>query len=221
LKINKTSLSRIQKHGVIKRQTNAINSFLKEENKIERLRFCLSMLESSTLSHDPTFKTMHNIVHIDEKWFYMTKKSTNYYLLPEEDEPHRTWQSKKLIGKVMFLATMTLPRFDAEGKLTFDGKISVFPFTTKELAKRNNANRVARTLVTKPITSDNRDISRMFLIEKVVPAKKEKWPRDEISYPIFIQQDNAKCHISENDKEFHDIATKDGFDIRLMCQPPN
>lgn len=50
---------------------------MKEENKTTRLKFCLSMMESATIPHDPTFKAMYNIVHIDEKWFYMTKKSAN------------------------------------------------------------------------------------------------------------------------------------------------
>ncbi|XP_058211657.1 uncharacterized protein LOC131323836 [Rhododendron vialii] len=36
------------------------------------------------------FKSMYNYVHIDEKWFYMTKEAERYYLLPEEEEPHRT-----------------------------------------------------------------------------------------------------------------------------------
>jgi hypothetical protein len=211
----------MQKRGCIKRHTSAIKPYLTEANKIERLKFCLSMLDSSTMPHDPTYKTMHNIVHIDEKWFYMTKKSMKYYLLPDEDEPHRTCKSKNFIGKVMFLTAITRPRFDAEGNETFSGKIGVFPFVFKEPAKRNSVNRVAGTLETKSITSVNREVCRKFLIEKVIPAIKEKWPRDEIGQPIFIQQDNARCHVNENDIEFRQAASQDGFDIRLMCQPPN
>jgi hypothetical protein len=221
LKTNKSSLSRAQKLGVIRRRSNAIKPFLKEENKIERLKFCLSMLESSTIPHDPTFKTMDNIVHIDEKWFYMTKKSMNYYMLPEEDVPERTCKSKNFIGKVMFLVAVARPRYDFDDNETFSGKIGVFPFVTKEQARRTSVNRVAGTLETKPINSVNRDVSRRFLLEKVIPAIKEKWPRDAIHEPIIIQQDNARCHINENDSEFCQIAKEDGFDIRLMCQPPN
>jgi hypothetical protein len=179
------------------------------------------MLESSTIPHDPTFKTMDNIVHIDEKWFYMTKKSMNYYMLPEEDVPERTCKSKNFIGKVMFLVAVARPRYDFDDNETFSGKIGVFPFVTKEQARRTSVNRVAGTLETKPINSVNRDVSRRFLLEKVIPAIKEKWPRDAIHEPIIIQQDNARCHINENDSEFCQIAKEDGFDIRLMCQPPN
>ncbi|XP_057440743.1 uncharacterized protein LOC130732769 [Lotus japonicus] len=194
---------------------------MKEENKTARLKFCLSMMESATIPHDPIFKAMYNIVHIDEKWFYMTKKSTNYYLLPDEADPLRYCKNKNFIGKVMFLVAIARPRFDAEGNETFSGKIGVFPFVTKEPAKRTSVNRVAGTLETKPITSVTREISRSFLIEKVIPAIKEKWPRDDIHIPIFIQQDNARSHIKENDSEFCRVAKEDGFDIRLMCQPPN
>jgi hypothetical protein len=30
---------------------------------------------------------MENIIHIDEKWFNVTKKDKTYYLLPEEEDP--------------------------------------------------------------------------------------------------------------------------------------
>ncbi|KAJ0034614.1 hypothetical protein Pint_26432 [Pistacia integerrima] len=53
---------------------------------------------------------MENIIHVDEKWFYMTKQSEKYYLLPDEDEPLRTCKSKTFITKVMFLAAVTRPR---------------------------------------------------------------------------------------------------------------
>ncbi|CAI8613497.1 unnamed protein product [Vicia faba] len=164
---------------------------------------------------------MHNIIHIDEKWFYMTKKSEKYYLLPDEDEPYRTCKSKNFIAKVMFLVAQTRPRFDAGENETFSGKIGVFPFVTHEPAQRSSINRVAGTMVTKAITLVKRDVVRSFLIDKVLPAIREKWPRDDLKSTIFIQQDNTRTHINHNDPLFCEAATKDGFDIRLMCQPAN
>jgi len=219
LNTNPTSVFRLLKKGIIRRHSNSIKPFLKEENKRSRLEFCLSMLEG--IPHDPMFNSMHNIIHIDEKWFYLTKKSENYYLLSDEDEPHRTCKSKNFIGKVMFLVAQARPRFDAQGNEIFDGKIGVFPFVTKEPAKRTSANRVAGTMETKAMSSVNRDVIRSFFIEKVLPAIKEKWPREDLGSTIFIQQDNARTHISLDDPEFLREATKDGFDIRLMSQPPN
>lgn len=71
---------------------------------------------------------MDNIIHVDEKWFNMTKKSRNFYMLPEEQDPYRTVQNKNSIDKVMFLAAVARPRFDNEGNCTFDGKIGIWPF---------------------------------------------------------------------------------------------
>jgi len=73
----------------------------------------------------------------------------------------------------------------------------------------------------KAMTSVTRDTIRKFLIEKVLPAIKEKWPAEERGRPIFIQQDNAKTHIAVDDPDFCRDAQADGWDIRLMCQPPN
>ncbi|KAL7141990.1 hypothetical protein ABFS83_08G092000 [Erythranthe nasuta] len=193
LQTKKSTLFRRFKSGEIRRHSNAIKPFLKEENKKLRLQFCISMLERDSIPHDPRFIGMYNFVHIDEKWFYMTKKMNRYYLLPDEEDPLRTCKSKNFIAKVIL----------------FLEKIGVFPFVTHELAKRTSVNRVAGTLETKPITSVNKEVIGSYLIEKVLPAIKEKWPREDAGRPIFIQQDNARTHVDH------------GFDIRLISQPPN
>ena len=119
VKVSKSTLHRSLKSGVLRRHSNAIKPFLKEENKKDRLRFCLSMLDSSSLPHDPIFLGMYNTIHIDEKWFYMTKKSESYYLLQDEEVPLRTCKSKNFIEKVMFFAAIAHPRFDSQGNETF------------------------------------------------------------------------------------------------------
>ncbi|XP_042012039.1 uncharacterized protein LOC121760437 [Salvia splendens] len=68
-------------------------------------------------------------VHIDEKWFYMTKVSDMYYLLPDEDEPYRSCKSKRYITKVMFMCVVSRPQFGMDGQATYDGKVGIFPFT--------------------------------------------------------------------------------------------
>lgn len=118
----------------------------------------------------------------------MIKKSTNYYLLPEEDELHRTCKSQNFARNVMFLVSITRPKFDVESDETFSGKIGVFSFVTKELARRSVVNRDVRTLKTKVINSVNREISKMFLIEKGISTIKEKWSTYDIDHPNFIQK---------------------------------
>lgn len=219
--VSKSTLIRWKKRGEIKRHTNPLKPILKDENKRARLQFCMTMLDKETLPHDPSFINMYNVVHIDEKWFYMTKKSETYYLVPEEDEPLRACKSKNFITKVMFLAAIARPRFDEDKNVKFSGKIGIFPFVTKEPAKRSSVNRVAGTLETKAMTSVARDTVRSFLIEKVLKSIREKWPIEDLNKLIFIQQDNAKTHVNPNDEIFCQAATQGGFDIRLMCQPPN
>jgi hypothetical protein len=71
------------------------------------------------------------------------------------------------------------------------------------------------------MTSVRKETRRQFLLEKVLPAIKAKWPAEEKGMPIFIQQDNAKTHIDVNNPAFLETAQVDGWDIWLTCQPPN
>ena len=75
--------------------------------------------------------------------------------------------------------------------------------------------------VTKAMTSVTKEVSREFMLNKVLPAIKAKWPAEERGLPIFIQQDNGKTHIAVDDPAFVQAAQADGWDIRLTCQPPN
>jgi hypothetical protein len=42
-----------------------------------------------------------------------------------------------------------------------------------------------------------------------------------VGKPIFIQQDNVPSHLKLDDPVFYEAAKQEGFDIRLICQPPN
>ncbi|XP_045831165.1 uncharacterized protein LOC123922494 [Trifolium pratense] len=221
LNVNKNRLLQLKKEGILRRHSSPLKPYLKDDNKISRLRFCLSMLDENTILHDPQFKSMYNVIHIDEKWFNMTQKNKKYYLLANEDDPYRTCKNKNYITKVMFLVAMARPRFDDDNNETFSGKIGMWPLVVEEPAIRSSVNRPAGTLVTKPITSITKEVSRNFLINKILPAIKEKWPRDSIRETIYIQQDNAPCHVPINDPLFCRAAAEGGFDIRLICQPPN
>lgn len=53
-----------------------------------------------------------------------------------------------------------------------------------------------------------------------MPAIKQKWPAF-LSKNIQIQQDNAKTHIKNQDADFQEVANSDGFQIKLVQQPPN
>ena len=221
LKMAKTTLWRRLKEGRLKHHTNSIKSTLTDDNKLGRIRFCLSMLDELSVPEEPTFKGMYNVIHIDEKWFYRTKGTQNYYLAPDEEEPYRSTQSKGFIEKVMFLAAVARPRYDDHGVMTFDGKIGIWPFTYQDFAKRRSPYRERGEEVTKVLSSVTKDVSRDYMVNKLLPAIKALWPASERGRIIYIQQDNAKTHIAVNDSVFCAAAQADGWDIRLTCQPPN
>jgi DNA invertase Pin-like site-specific DNA recombinase len=137
LDIPYATLQRRLKWGELRRHTSSIKPALKQENKISRLKFCISMLDETTLANEtPSFKNMQNIVHIDEKWFDMTKRKRTYYLEQEETNPVRTIHNKNSIGKVMFLSAVARPRIDETGHVKFDGKIGVWRLSKKLRPKR-------------------------------------------------------------------------------------
>ncbi|WOH11073.1 hypothetical protein DCAR_0830552 [Daucus carota subsp. sativus] len=221
LNVSTSKLHRCLKEGEIRRQTNDIKPLLKEENKKARLKFCLSVLDKDSLHHEPKFIDMDNIIHIDEKWFHLTKKFETYYLVLDEDVPHRTCKNKNFVGKVMFLAAIARPRFDSEGNITFSGKVGIWPFVTKEPAKRRSVKRATGTMETKVMTSVGKSVIREFFIGKVLPSIQSRWPSEDANKIIYIQQDNARTHLDPSDPEFCEAAKQYGFDLRLMCQPAN
>ena len=221
LKVSKATLSKLKKEGLIRKHSNSLKPHLTQQNMKERLQWCISKLDPATIHIDPCFRDFYDIVFIDEKWFYLTRKCSTYYLLPGEEEPYRTCKNKNFIMKVMFLCALARPRMDNEGNCIFDGKIGSFPLVTYESSRRSSKNRVAGTLQMKPITSVTKDVMRAFIIDKVIPAIRAKWPSEDVGKPIFIQQDNARPHIDPSDPLFAQAAQQDGFNIQLICQPPN
>jgi hypothetical protein len=92
--VSKKTLLKHVKEGKVRRYTSSIKPHLTDENKKARLQWCVDMLDHESLHDNPRFKTLFDHVFIDEKWFFISCKSERYYLLPDEDEPHRTCRSK-------------------------------------------------------------------------------------------------------------------------------
>ncbi|XP_073119788.1 uncharacterized protein [Henckelia pumila] len=154
LNLSKTTVHRRIKDGNIRPHSNPVKPCLSDDNIRARLEFCLSMVDQeSTITSRPIFINMHDHIHIDEKWFYLTKTCEKYYLHADEIEPFRTCKSKSFITKIMFLDAVARPRFDETTGDEFNGKIGIWPFVSHEPAKRRSKNRAAGTLETKPETS--------------------------------------------------------------------
>ncbi|VFQ93768.1 unnamed protein product [Cuscuta campestris] len=180
---------------------------------------CLDHISPQSLPISPTFHDFYDHIHIDEKWFEITKKNTTFYALPEEPDPYRTTQSKSFIPKIMFLAAVGRPRYGEGGDVLWDGKIGIFPFTFEQEAQRSSKNRPAGTLETKAEPTVNRDVMKRMLLTNLIPAIKQKWPGS--SRDIIIQQDNAKPHVDGNDPEIVAAAQEGDWNIQLKFQPPN
>lgn len=153
--------------GLIKAHSNAIKPRLIAPNKSLRLKINLSNLQFDRLHGVVKFKSMHNIIHIDENWFNFTTTSRKVYLAQGEEDPCRKIQSKKHISKVMFMYLKTL--FSSDGELLFDEKIGMFLFTKQEGAQRNSKNRVrlSEAQWRQTINSITKDVIKHCLVHQV------------------------------------------------------
>ncbi|XP_044958187.1 uncharacterized protein LOC123409314 [Hordeum vulgare subsp. vulgare] len=221
LNMAKTTVHRLLKEHELCKHTNELKPMLTEENKKARVTYCISNLEPASMPENPVFKDSFNVVHIDEKWFYRTRKTQGVYLGINEPNPVRHTKNKGHIEKIMFLAAVARPRYDMQGNCTFDGKIGIWPYVEWKPAQRRSPNRPRGTLELKPCDRVGMEKSREYLITKVLPAIKEKWPQEDRCKPIFIQQDNAKTHVRPDDPVVCAAATQDGWDIRVVMQPLN
>ncbi|XP_021755468.1 uncharacterized protein LOC110720729 [Chenopodium quinoa] len=129
MKINKSTVGRFVKKGKILRHSNAIKPTLTAVNKIQRLRWCMQQVISSTINTIPRFGDMYNVVHIDEKWFFMTKNSQTFYLAPNEVRPYRNCKSKRYDTKVMFEVALSRAVHGPDNECLFDGELGCFPLT--------------------------------------------------------------------------------------------
>ena len=73
----------------------------------------------------------------------------------------------------------------------------------------------------KNIESVTKKVYKEYLINEIIPSIKAKWPARCKNEIIYIQQDNARPHVCESDSDVRAAGESDGWNIRLMCQPPN
>ena len=107
------------KQGMIKKKTIHLKPALTDKQKKERLNFCLQQIDLP----NQCFSSFHNLIHIDEKWFFMKKDHLSIYSLPDDPELNRKATNKRYIDKVMFLISMCLPRYDHKRNKQFNGKL--------------------------------------------------------------------------------------------------
>ena len=126
------AMKRNKDNLVIMPCTSALKPALTAEHEL----FCLTKIDPVTCLYDD----YNQSIHMDEKWFFITEKDLRLYIAPGKIVPQRRCQNKDHILKVMFLAVVARPRFNAQGECTFDGKIGFFPFVEKVAAQRASRN---------------------------------------------------------------------------------
>ncbi|XP_057519712.1 uncharacterized protein LOC130800272 [Amaranthus tricolor] len=112
------------------------------------------------------------------------------------------------------------PRWNHMGKCTFDGKIGIFTFINRVAAQRDSKNRPRGSIEIKPTESVNQEVYRSMLIQQLIPTILRKWPSEGPSI-IFIQQDNARVHITNDDPIWQQHNRQGGLTFILTQQPPN
>ena len=181
MKMEHSQVYRMLKSGDLRSHKNSIKPKLSHEHKHRRLNFISSQIILPTVNTLPKFSLMYNVVHIDEKWFFMSRETQGFYLFTwEEEEPYRCVQNKNFIGKVMFIAVVARPLVNTNGDILWDGKIGIFPFIETQMAIRSSSNRAAGTLELKAITRVTRDVIREKLIVEMLPAIRSKWPANGV-----------------------------------------
>ncbi|KAH9110592.1 hypothetical protein LEN26_013702 [Aphanomyces euteiches] len=75
--ISRSTLHRYLKLGMLRSHTSAIRPVLTTANKYARLQFAISHVDSTM-----RMSNLCEYVHLDEKWFYLTKETKRYYLAP-------------------------------------------------------------------------------------------------------------------------------------------
>lgn len=85
----------------------------------------------------------------------------------------------------MFLVVVARTRFYSQENELFSGKIRVFLLVIEEPTKRNSVDKLVGRMEIKPIVSVNKDVIRTYMIQKIIPAIKEKWPKKYIGILIY------------------------------------
>ncbi|XP_074303461.1 uncharacterized protein LOC141637941 [Silene latifolia] len=150
--------------GLLKPHSSPLHPHLNDANKLHRLKHALKCLIVEHVQADfldlnampitkIKFAEMSHIIHMDEKWFYISYDGHKFYMVEGEEIPYRSCQSKRYITKVMFMCAVCRPIYSEDGELLFDGKIGMFPFTKQQPKRRASRNRPRGTMETKPIDS--------------------------------------------------------------------
>ena len=125
---------------------SSLKPTLTEENKMSRMELALSFVDKNNTRK---FENMEDLIHINKKWFYLTRDGQCFIIAADEEEPYRHVQHKSFLTKIMFLCAVARPRYNANKNAWFDGKIGIWPIGKWEPAKQSSKKRAKGTPVWK------------------------------------------------------------------------
>ncbi|TBU10731.1 hypothetical protein CWI38_1581p0020 [Hamiltosporidium tvaerminnensis] len=109
-------------------------------------------------------------------------------------------ENKRFITKIMFMTAI---------------------FVYQEPAQINSKNRAKKTMITKNLESVTAVHCKNMIIDNVIPAIKSKFPPVYKKKTIYVQQDNAKPHFSDNDAYIVALGSANNWNIKSKAQPAN
>ncbi|XP_057780176.1 uncharacterized protein LOC130998786 [Salvia miltiorrhiza] len=119
LQVSKSLLGQWIKRKELRPHTSAIKPLLTDVNKIARMKYCLSNVVYDAAMSRYSYQSMHNVVHIDEKLFYMTKTS---------DRPQFSTDGQELFdGKIGIFPFTTVEATKRKSKNRAKGVLEVKP----------------------------------------------------------------------------------------------
>ena len=153
------------------------------------------------------FKHMEDLIHIDKKWFYLVKDGQCFIIAADEAEPYRHVQHKSFLTEIMFLCAVARPRYNTNKNAWFDGKIGIWPIGKWEPVKWSSKKRTKGMPVWK-----NQSIMQDVCWEYLIQMNNGR---------IQLQQDGAKSHILDDNKEFKEGVEDIGLNLTVYTQSPN
>ncbi|TBU19873.1 hypothetical protein CWI38_0182p0030 [Hamiltosporidium tvaerminnensis] len=100
------------------------------------------------------------------------------------------------------------PRYDAHRKHYFEGKLEYgYLFIQNQ------------TMIAKNVESVTAVHCKKMIIENVIPVIKSKFPPAYKKKTMYVQQDNAKSHFSDNDADIVALGSADHRNFKFKAQP--
>jgi hypothetical protein len=98
LGVSTSVIWRAKKAGIIFRHSSSLRPSLTPQNELARVEYALSERNVTGFA----FNDQLDCIHVDEKWFDVTKKSQSYLMAQGEAPPNRTSKNSLHPGKVSF-----------------------------------------------------------------------------------------------------------------------